>query len=91
MAIEDNEKKHELGEVLQQVSGQLRSSLNNIYRSLERIAPPELRDQENGLDVGFAYDGDADRRLWKQLPKRILGNKALHTLSLHCARPSEGA
>lgn len=54
MAIEDNEKKHELGEVLQQVSGQLRSSLNNIYRSLERIAPPELRDQENGLDVDAA-------------------------------------
>lgn len=54
MAIEDNEKKPELGEVLQQVSGQLRSSLNNIYRSLERIAPPELRDQENGLDVDAA-------------------------------------
>ena len=29
------------------------------------------------------YDHDADRRLWKQLPKRILGNKALHTCSLH--------
>ena len=54
MAIEDNEKKPELGEVLQQVSGQLRSSLNNIYRSLERIAPPELRDQESGLDVDAA-------------------------------------
>ena len=54
MAIEDNEKKPELGEVLQQVSGQLRSSLNNIDRSLERIAPPELRDQENGLDVDAA-------------------------------------
>ena len=54
MAIEDNEKKPELGKVLQQVSGQLRSSLNNIYHSLERIAPPELRDQENGLDVDAA-------------------------------------
>ena len=37
------------------------------------------------------YDHDTDRRLRKQLPKRILGNKALHTLSLHCARPSEDA
>ena len=39
-----------LGEVLEQVSGQLRSSLSNIYRSLERIAPPELRDEKAGLD-----------------------------------------
>ena len=54
MTTEDNEKRNELGEVLQQVSGQLRSSLNNIYRSLERIAPPELRDQEAGLDVDAA-------------------------------------
>ena len=52
--MESNEKNKELGEVLQQVSGQLRSSLNNIYRSLERIAPPELRDQESGLDTDAA-------------------------------------
>ena len=52
--MEPNEKNRELGEVLQQVSGQLRSSLNNIYRSLERIAPPELRDQEEGLDIDAA-------------------------------------
>ena len=52
--METNEKNRELGEVLQQVSGQLRSSLNNIYRSLERIAPPELRDQEDGLDTDAA-------------------------------------
>lgn len=52
--MEPEEKKPELGEVLQQVSGQLRSSLNNIYRSLERIAPPELRDQEEGLDADAA-------------------------------------
>ena len=39
-----------LGEVLEQVSGQLRSSLSNIYRSLERIAPPEVRDEQSGLD-----------------------------------------
>ena len=54
MAVEPNDKNRELGEVLQQVSGQLRSSLNNIYRSLERIAPPELRDQESGLDSDAA-------------------------------------
>lgn len=54
MAMDEKEKRGELGEVLQQVSGQLRSSLNNIYRSLERIAPPELRDQEEGLDVDAA-------------------------------------
>ena len=54
MAMDEKEKRGELGEVLQQVSGQLRSSLNNIYRSLERIAPPELRDQEEGLDMDAA-------------------------------------
>ena len=54
MAMDEKEKRGELGEVLQQVSGQLRSSLNNIYRSLGRIAPPELRDQEEGLDMDAA-------------------------------------
>lgn len=37
------------------------------------------------------YDHDADRRLRKQLPKRILGNETLHVLSLHSMRPSPGA
>lgn len=50
MAMEPKDENKLLGEVLEQVSGQLRSSLSNIYRSLERIAPPELRDQEDGLD-----------------------------------------
>ncbi len=50
MAMEPKDENKLLGEVLEQVSGQLRSSLSNIYRSLERIAPPELRDQGDGLD-----------------------------------------
>lgn len=36
--------------VLAQVSNQLRSSLGNIYNALSRIAPPELRDGDTGID-----------------------------------------
>jgi len=36
--------------VLGQVSNQLRISLGNIYNALSRIAPPELRDGDTGLD-----------------------------------------
>lgn len=36
--------------VLGQVSNQLRSSLGNIYNALSRIAPPELRDGDTGID-----------------------------------------
>ena len=44
----------ELGEVLRQVSGQLKSSLGNIYLALERIAPPEKRDADEKLDINAA-------------------------------------
>lgn len=37
------------------------------------------------------YDHDADSRLRKQLPKRILGNETLHMFSLHSGRPSPDA
>ena len=37
------------------------------------------------------YDHNADSRLRKQFPKRILGNETLHMLSLHSVRPSPGA
>lgn len=44
----------QLSEVLQQVSGQLRLSLGNIHSALTRLAPPELRDQEQGVDLNAA-------------------------------------
>ena len=48
------EKDGELGGVLRQVSIQLRGSLGNIYNALSRIAPPELRDGEGGIDQDAA-------------------------------------
>lgn len=48
------EKDGELGGVLRQVSIQLRGSLGNIYNALSRIAPPELRDGEEGIDQDAA-------------------------------------
>lgn len=45
-----SENDGELGGVLRQVSIQLRSSLGNIYNALSRIAPPDLRDGEEGID-----------------------------------------
>lgn len=44
----------QLSEVLQQVSSQLRLSLGNIHRALDRLAPPELRDEEEGVDLNAA-------------------------------------
>lgn len=43
-----------LSEVLQQVSGQLRLSLGNIHSALLRLAPPDLRDEEEGVDRNAA-------------------------------------
>lgn len=40
----------ELEGVLAQVSNQLRGSLGNIYNALSRIAPPELREGDAGVD-----------------------------------------
>ena len=44
----------ELGGVLGQVAGQLKRSLGNIHGALERIAPPELRDGDQGVDMDAA-------------------------------------
>ena len=44
----------QLSEVLQQVSGQLRLSLGNIHNALTRLAPPELRDEQKGVDLDAA-------------------------------------
>lgn len=44
----------QLSEVLQQVSGQLRLSLGNIYSALTRLAPPDLRDQQQRVDLNAA-------------------------------------
>lgn len=54
MSENNFEKDQELGEVLQLVSGQLRSSLGNIYSALTRIAPPALREGEAGTDLDAA-------------------------------------
>lgn len=48
------EKDGEIGGVLQQVSSQLRGSLGNIYNVLSRIAPPELRDGAERVDLDAA-------------------------------------
>ena len=44
----------QISEVLQQVSSQLRLSLGNIHSALTRLAPPELRGQEQSLDLNAA-------------------------------------
>lgn len=52
---EDNfEKEEQIGQLLQQVSGQLRSSLGNIHSALKRLAPPELRDEDGNMDLDAA-------------------------------------
>lgn len=47
-------KDTQLTEVLQQVSGQLRLSLGNIHSALTRLAPPQLRDEEQSVDLNAA-------------------------------------
>lgn len=47
-------KDTQLAEVLQQVSSQLRLSLGNIHSALTRLAPPQLRDEEQGVDLNAA-------------------------------------
>lgn len=47
-------KDTQLSEVLQQVSGQLRLSLGNIHSALTRLAPPEQRGREQGVDLNAA-------------------------------------
>ena len=42
------------GDILRQISGQLRLSLANIYNALERIAPPEARDKDREMDLNAA-------------------------------------
>lgn len=44
----------DVGSVLGQVAGQLKRSLGNIHGALERIAPPELRDGDQGVDLDAA-------------------------------------
>ena len=44
----------QLSEVLQQVSSQLRLSLGNIHSALNRLAPPDLRDVQEGIDLDAA-------------------------------------
>lgn len=48
------DKNDELSGVLRQVAGQLRGSLGNIHGALERIAPPEKRDENDRLDMDAA-------------------------------------
>lgn len=47
-------KDTQMSEVLQQVSSQLRLSLGNIHSALTRLAPPDLRDQQQGVDLNAA-------------------------------------
>lgn len=42
------------GEILQQISSQLRLSLLNIHNALERLAPPDVRDGEESVDLNAA-------------------------------------
>lgn len=44
------DRDERLDGVLQQVAGQLKLSLGNIYSALERLAPPDRRDQDPQLD-----------------------------------------
>lgn len=46
--------KPEVGELLQQVSGQLKSSLGNIHSALQKLVPPDLRDGDEGMDANAA-------------------------------------
>lgn len=54
MSEEKFEKIEAVNDVLRQVSGQLRNSLGNIHSALQRIAPPELRDGDQGIDKDAA-------------------------------------
>jgi len=51
---EDIFKNGDLQGVLQQVAGQLKGSLGNIYSALDRIAPAQLRDESSQLDQDAA-------------------------------------
>lgn len=53
----------ELGGVLQQVAGQLKSSLGNIHSALERVAPPALRDENKTIDLYAAVLSQSYYRL----------------------------
>lgn len=44
------ERDEGLGSVLEQLSAQLRMSLGNIHSALERLAPPEAREENEQLD-----------------------------------------
>ena len=54
MAEEKFEREKLLETALQQVAGQLKSSLGNIHGALERIVPPDARDADAGLDMNAA-------------------------------------
>lgn len=43
-------QNEQMSEVLQQVSSQLRLSLGNIHSALVRLAPPEAREDHEGID-----------------------------------------
>ena len=48
------DRDKQLDGVLQQVAGQMKLSLGNIYSALERLAPPEKRDGDPQLDMDAA-------------------------------------
>ena len=54
MAEERFEKEKLLETALQQVAGQLKSTLGNIHGALEKIVPPEDRDADAELDMNAA-------------------------------------
>ncbi len=54
MTDEEKQREGSVEEVLRQVSSQLRYSLGNIHSALERIAPAEARDGDEGLDMNAA-------------------------------------
>lgn len=48
------DRDKQLDGVLQQVAGQIKLSLGNIYSALERLAPPEKRDGDPQMDMDAA-------------------------------------
>ena len=54
MSAELFHQDEQMSEVLQQVSSQLRASLGNIHRALDKLAPPERRDADPDVDYHAA-------------------------------------
>lgn len=50
----DQKNEQNLGEVLSQVAYQMKETMNTMYAALQRVAPPDRRDEDAALDENAA-------------------------------------